>query len=84
MAGSLTDMSDATGREPEPLSSALLWRSPRIRLLRRSVRPVDIDAGSNPAHLRADEAWATAAEMTGKEPWFYTEPQLGLDGKPEG
>ncbi|MDY7540843.1 hypothetical protein QN345_10120 [Cryobacterium sp. 10I1] len=45
---------------------------------------MDIDAGSNPAHLRADEAWATAAEMTGKEPWFYTEPQLGLDGKPEG
>ncbi|WP_166784640.1 MULTISPECIES: hypothetical protein [unclassified Cryobacterium] len=41
--------------------------------------------GSKPRHLPvADEAWGDAVELTGDEPWLSTEPQLGLDGEPEG
>ena len=46
---------------------------------------MDIDGAGTPPHLPVeDQAWAAAIEISGDEAWLTTEPQLGLDGEPEG
>ena len=56
-----------------------------LRARRCNVRSMDIDGAGTPPHLPVeDQAWAAAIEISGDEAWLTTEPQLGLDGEPEG
>ena len=56
-----------------------------LKACRCSVRAMDIEGAGNLPHLQVeDQAWAAAEEISGDEEWLTTEPQLGLDGEPEG